>query len=315
MSRSAIVLGAGGFLGRAVLAALAAEPRVDRLTAHFHHVRHPDDAAARTESCTLDLVTAPVTSIADLLDRCDATVVVNCVGAISEPYERLRTLNIDVVAKIADALKGRDDVHLIHLGSAAEYGPQPANRAIGERARAFPTTDYGITKLQGTRRAIGAAAEAGPTVTVLRVFNPLGRDSAPTTLPGRAARAVVDAHRGGHQHVCLGNLGSWRDFIDARDVGRAVAAAALFEGRGGQILNVGRGEAVLTRDLVKRLAAIIGFTGQIVETDDGSTRSSSVAWQRADITTTTSRLGWVPRYSIDDSLHDLWSGACAGVHT
>ena len=51
------------------------------------------------------------------------------------------------------------------------------------------------------------------------------------------------------------------------------------------MLNVGRGEAVHTRHLVENLAAIAGFKGRIIESDDGSSRSSAVPWQRADIST------------------------------
>ena len=128
--------------------------------------------------------------------------------------------------------------------------------------------------------------------------------------PRESSTAAI---RRGDDSITLGSLDSWRDYIDARDVGGAVAAAMHTVPDGATVLNVGRGEAVHTRDLVESLAAIAGFEGRIIESDDGSSRSSPVPWQRADISTTSSWLQWSPRHSIDASLQDLWSGVREGV--
>jgi nucleoside-diphosphate-sugar epimerase len=316
MTKHAVVLGAGGFIGRAVCRALIHEAQYEGITAHYRQPpsidRLPND---RVTWRALDLVHASAAEIADLIEQSQADVVINCAGATFGPLTTMQSVNVDVVSKVAAALRGRTDVHLIHLGSAAEYGAQRTGRSITERATALPVSDYGIAKLKATQLLLEAGDAGQLTVTVLRVFNPLGRGSAAHTLPGRAALEIEAALQRGDDVVRLGSLGSWRDYVDTRDVASAVAAAFASQPAGAVVLNVGRGEAVLTRDLVNSLATIAGYTGRIIESDDGSSRSTPVPWQRADITATTSWLGWRPQHNIDASLRDLWSGVREGVST
>ena len=121
------------------------------------------------------------------------------------------------------------------------------------------------------------------TVTVLRVFNPVGRCSPSRTLPGRAARELARAIREDRDTIRLGALDTYRDYIDTRDVARAAIAASMRGASDATILNVGRGEATCSRDLVYSLAAIAGYQGTIVESGDGSSRSARLSWQCADI--------------------------------
>jgi NDP-hexose 4-ketoreductase len=313
MSTSVIVLGAGGFMGRAVWRALAEDPECN-IAVHFRRPPAPGSLTHRADTWSaLDLVDATPAAIIDLIEGSEADVVVNCSGATHGSLEELRSANVEVAAKVSAAITTLRDVHLIHLGSAAEYGVHRAGAAITEVTPARPVSDYGVTKLEATRQLLAAGRAGRLTATVLRVFNPLGRESAPGTLPGRAAREIDAAMRRGDDSITLGSLESWRDYIDARDVGSAVAAAMRTVPDGAILLNVGRGEAVHTRDLVGDLAAIAGFKGRIIESDDGSSRSSAVPWQRADISRTTSWLHWSPCHSINASLQDLWSGVREGV--
>ena len=174
-------------------------------------------------------------------------------------------------------------MHLVHIGSAAEYGIQGRDGPVPEYAIAAPGSAYGVTKLEATERLTAAAAHDRISVTVLRVFNPLGRFSPPSTLPGSAARQIDAALRSGARSINLGALDSRRDYIDTRDVARAVLAAASTVRHTGSVLNVGRGEAVASRYLVESLAAIAGYDGEIVETSERSVRSARVSSMYADI--------------------------------
>ena len=314
MSRRVVVLGAGGFIGHAVYHALIDAPECEAVAVHF---RQPPILADLLDGNAmwraLDLVQATPAEIVELVDYVKADVVVNCAGATIGSLGELRAANVDLVNKLAIALKGRPDVHLIHLGSAAEYGAQWPERAIIETAAARPVSDYGMTKLEATLHLLEAGQRGDLNVTVLRVFNPIGRGSSAHTLPGRAAREIDAALSRGDDAIRLGSLESWRDYVDTRDVAAAVVAAMGSVPSAGAVFNVGRGEAVLTRELVGALAFIAGYSGAIDESDDGSSRSSPVPWQRADITATSSCLGWRPQHTIDASLRDLWSGVREGV--
>jgi NDP-hexose 4-ketoreductase len=314
MSRRAIVLGAGGFLGRAIYRALVDAPECEAVAVHF---RRPPILADLLDGNAmwraLDLAQATPEQIVDLVDFANADVVVNCTGATFATLGELRAANVEVVANLAIALSRRPAVHLIHLGSAAEYGAQWPERPITETAVAQPVSEYGSTKLEATRHLLDAAQRGDLNATVLRVFNPIGRGSSVQSLPGRAAREIDAALRRGDDAIHLGSLESWRDYVDTRDVAAAVVAAMASVPSGGTVFNVGSGDAMLTREVVGLLALIAGYTGTIIESDDGSSRSAAVPWQRADITATSSCLGWRPQHTIDASLRDLWSGVREGV--
>ena len=153
-----------------------------------------------------DLVDATPAGIIDLIEQSEADVVVNCVGATHGSLDELRSANVEVPAKVSAAITTLSHVHLIHLGSAAEYGVHRAGAAITESTPARPVSDYGVTKLEATRQLLAAGRAGRLTATVLRVFNPLGRGSAPSTLPGRAAREIDAAMRRGDDSITLGSL-------------------------------------------------------------------------------------------------------------
>lgn len=282
-----LVLGAGGFLGRQVARHLAAQPGF-AVTAAPH-------------SAQLDLARADDRTWQALLAQTRPDAVVNCAGRTSGDAADLWQANVTLVQALIRAARVQAaPPHLIHLGSAAEYGPQAG--AVSEDTPARPDSPYGRSKLAGTLALLEAAP--GLPVTVLRPGNPVGEGQGAQTLTGRAARLFREAVERGRPEVTFGDLSPARDFIDARDVARAVDTVLHAPPRD-PLLNVGRGEAVSARTLVAELARISRYSGHIREQAAGSSRSAGVAWQQLDIARLR-RAAWTPHYSLQDALHALW---------
>lgn len=302
-----LILGAGGFLGRSIAHQLAGAGDAEVIL----HSRGTEDRAGFTnafESRMLDLLDSKPGAIADMVDELSPDAVVNCTGlAVGEPAA-MRKANVVLVMRLIAELEECKGVHLVHLGSAAEYGLQGHQRPVSEDMPAAPQGAYGATKLLATERLMQAVTGGRISATVLRVFNPIGRFSPETTLPGSAARKIDIAIRSDAEAIYLGALDAWRDYVDTRDVARAVLAAAIAKPPVNRVLNVARGHAVKTVDLVHTLAAIAGYRGAIVASDARSSRSASVDWQCADVQAINNYLGWVAEHSIEDSLAELWSG-------
>jgi NDP-hexose 4-ketoreductase len=303
--RRVLLLGAGGFLGHSIAHYIAWSGGAE-LVLNYRTNDHTTVFDNVFDSYALDLSTCRTGAIGEMLDRIAPDVVVNCAGlTVGQPGE-LRDANVGLAIRLIDELDGRDDVHLVHIGSAAEYGIQPTG-PVSEDAFATPGSPYGVTKLETTQRLIAAGEQERISVTVLRVFNPLGRFSSSNTLPGRAAQQISAAIRSDAPSIHLGVLDSRRDYIDARDVARAALAASSTVIRSAAVLNVGRGEAVQSRALVHTLAHIAGYDGEIIEENVRSTRSARVASMYADVRAIELRLDWSAEYSIEDSLADLWN--------
>jgi nucleoside-diphosphate-sugar epimerase len=289
-----VVLGAEGFLGRHVVDALA-EAGVP--------------ARPAPPIGQLDLRTAPPSAVADVLDSLGATAVVNATGQIAGSPAELMRGNAEVARLLVEACRlRRPGLRLVQLGSAAEYGPTPPGVPVREDVPERPVTDYGTAKLAASRAmlAAGAAGEVDPVV--LRVFNPLGRGQSPMTLPGTvAAQLIADPTA----ELTVGALDGVRDFVSARDVGRAAVAAAVAERvpADARVVNVGSGSARSARDVVTLLRELGGHRGRLVETDGGSARSRAVDGAAADVERARRVLAWAPRDTFEEAVAAVFAGA------
>jgi nucleoside-diphosphate-sugar epimerase len=59
------------------------------------------------------------------------------------------------------------------------------------------------------------------------------------------------------------------------------------------------------------LADVAGFSGEILETGDGSERSTDVPWQQADVSLLARNYNWVPKTPISQVVEELWNSMVA----
>ncbi len=298
-----VVLGGRGFLGRHVAEALADSGA---------------EVAVWPPRGELDLSVAAPADVAARLQALGASTVVNATGQISGTLSQLIRGNAEVVRRLVDACRQvRPGLRLVHLGSAAEYGVTPSRVPVDEGQVENPAAPYGTAKLMATRALLEATEAGDVDAVVLRVFNPLGRGQSPMTLPGAVAAQLVTDPDG---DVQVGALDALRDFVAARDIGRAAAAAALADlpewvgsPHDARIINVGSGTARPVRDVVELLRERAGHRGRLVERDGGgSERSRAVDGAPADVARAARLLAWQPLDTLDDAVNEVLAGAVAG---
>ncbi|MEU7466395.1 NAD-dependent epimerase/dehydratase family protein, partial [Streptomyces griseofuscus] len=252
----------------------------------------------------VDLAADRPERLAKTLAAAAPDAVVNCAGATGGDPVTLAEVNARGPAVLCAALReAAPAARLVHLGSAAEYGPGTPCAAVTESAPACPVTPYGATKLAGTL----AVTAAGLDAVVLRIGNPVGPGAPAASLPGRMAALLRAVGSDPGAVLRLGDLSAYRDFVDVRDVARAVALAVTAPGPLPSVLNIGGGGAVPVRDLVHELARLAAFQGQLAEGGSGSARSAQVSWQCSDIGAAERALGWRPAHGLDDALAALWA--------
>lgn len=180
-----------------------------------------------------------------------------------------------------------------------------------------PGGPYGVSKLAGTELVLGSGLDA----VVLRIFTPVGPGTSTASPIGRLAEAMRRAMQTGDGDLKLTGLGVQRDFVDVRDVARAVHAASLSAAQG--LVNIGTGRAVPLREVAAALANAAGYTGALHEVEDPHLTANGSGhphypdgcgvWQQADIRTARDRLGWRPRIALEESLADVWMEAACRV--
>lgn len=297
-----LVVGASGYLGTHVVRHARAAG-MDVVTAGRAAQDHSMDQIV-LDHVVMDLVVDPEHA-AEVVAAVAPDAIVHCAGATGGSAEMMAEANISgvfgLLAAIADArFAGR----LVHLGSAAEYGRTPVGSSVAETAEPRPVSVYGATKLGGTR-LVELARRRGADAVVLRVFNPLGRGTPHTSLPGRLVAEVRRAVADGGP-IRLGPLGAARDFVDVRDVAEAVVAAVTAASIPSPVLNVGSGRGVAARVLVSELLEISGCTSEVTEDSQGSSRSAEVPWQQGDVELAARELSWKPAHGLRETLEDWW---------
>ncbi|MFI2615214.1 NAD-dependent epimerase/dehydratase family protein [Streptomyces sp. NPDC018584] len=290
-----LLLGSTGYLGGHVAERLRALPGVRLLRG----------GRAPVDDHRIDLATITADALAEQLGRAAPDAVINCAGTVTGTALNLAGVNSRGPAVLCEALRtASPGARLVHLGSAAEYGPRGVGERTTEDAPARPTALYGATKLAGTLAVLEARIDA----LVLRVTDPVGPGAPPAGLPGRLtaelSRAVA---RTPHGTVRVGDLSARQDFVDVRDVAQAVALALALPGRLPRLLNIGSGRAAPARDLARGLADAAGFTGDVEETLGQVGRPTAAPWQCSDVTAAEWELGWRPRFTLRESLAALWA--------
>ncbi|CAL9432685.1 NAD-dependent epimerase/dehydratase [Streptomyces werraensis] len=332
-----LLIGANGYIGRFVADRLLADPAV-QLTA----LGRGDDADVR-----FDLATGSPGALTRFLDAVHPGVVINCAGATRGGARELTRHNTVAVATICEALRRSGcGARLVQIGCGSEYGPSQPGSSTAEDAVPRPGGPYGVSKLAATELVLGSGLDA----VVLRVFSPVGPGTPAGSPLGRLAEAMRRAMQSGDGELKLGGLGAQRDFIDVRDVARAVHAASLSAAQG--VINIGSGRAVRLRDAAGILARVAGYGGALNELDglphpgpvhtthtphtthlratighpraeaDHHPAASPAAfpypdgcgtWQQADVRTARDRLGWRPRINLEESLADIWMEAACRI--
>jgi nucleoside-diphosphate-sugar epimerase len=251
-------------------------------------------------------------------------VVVNCAGATYGSPRTLTRCNTVAVATVCEAVRrSHEPARLVHVGSAAEYGPAPIGTPIPESAEPRPVGTYGVTKLAGTELVLSSGLDA----VVLRVFDAVGPGVPSGSLIGRLSEGLRRALERGESQVRTADLSAVRDFVDVRDVARAVQSAAVSAATG--VINVGSGTGVRVRDAAQLLVRASGFEGRLLEEPRPAVAAPSaggetppveqrplpepVLWRQADVRTARERLGWRPRVPLEESLADIWTETACRV--
>ncbi len=159
-------------------------------------------------------------------------------------------------------------VRLVLSGSAAELGHvDPAALPVAETHPCDPRDAYGRSKWLATQRGLADCSQL--EVMVARVFNPIGPGLPETQAFGRFAARLAGPGPDPLE-LSVGDLDARRDFVDVRDVARAMVAVAL-RGEARHVYHIGTGHSHPVAD---GLEYLIRLSGRKVKTKvDASLRS------------------------------------------
>ncbi len=294
-----LVLGASGFIGRWVARALAEAGADLRLVVR--------DAAAATPILERWGVRAPLAWF-DLTDdrwsdwflaEVQPAIVFNLAGYGVNPAEReeaaAQALNARLPASLADAMARHHDErwpgqHIVHVGSALEYGTTGGN--LSEDGPAKPTTLYGRTKLAGTTGLRDAAHHAKLRATTARLFTVYG--------PGEPAYRLLPtllAARPADESIPLTAGTQRRDFTYVEDVADGLLRLGAHAGDGG-VVNLATGTLATVRTFVETAAEVLGIVPARLGFGALPTRPEEQQHDPVTVAKLRGTVGWAPETTI-----------------
>lgn len=299
------LVGAGGFIGRRIASALAAE-NVETI------------GYTRSEAKARDIVGIPVqvvgSTLADLtaaLRRFRPSVVLNLAATgVMTPAtaSELETGNVGVVSAIMDAAAGGGTELIIHAGSWSQYGPFESVHPVTEDHPQRPTTAYGSAKARAEAAGLSRASAGGAQFVSLRLFNVYG--------PGEARHRLIPTialHLAGGQKVPLSEGRQVRDFVYVDDVVSAFMACLSTPVSGSAAFNVATGVGTAVRDVARLAAQCMSVTNTRLDFGALEARSDEPSVVIGDSTRFRTTFGWAPHVSVAAGVCDTVEWATEGA--
>lgn len=296
--RSVLVTGAGGFVGRYLLAALR-----DRLVPDVYLVAPARDGIMQDR---LDLNDG--SAVTRLIDNLRPDLVVHLaaqssVGASAGGAAETWRTNVGGTLHLAQAVAAAAPAATFAFASSSEvYGAAFNAGTANEETVPAPMSPYARTKRAGEELLADVLA---PTNRLI-IFRPGNHSGA-----GQDTRFVLPAFADQIARIeageippviKVGSLTAMRDFLDVRDVVDAYCAvlgqdtATLRE-----TFNIGSGDVHPIGDLLDMLLAMARVSIR-VEQDSHRLRASEVPCARIDATKLRERTGWHPCHALRDTV-------------
>lgn len=289
-----LITGASGFVGRHLTTALSAAYPDARLITHRIDLRDAPAIAAAIRDAAPEI--------------CIHLAAVSTVAAATQDEDRAWQVNLHGSLHLAHAiLRHAPHCVMLFVSSSDAYGSSfRTGLRVTEDTALAPMNVYGASKAAADL-ALGSMALQGLRVVRLRTFNHTGPGQSAAFVVAAFARQIARIAAGLQPpSLLVGNLDTWRDFLDVRDVCRAYLACIVHrdELAPGTILNLASGEAHRIGDVLHALCDLAGLD-VAVQIDPSRVRGTDLRVACGDATRAREMLGWTPARPWPTTLRDI----------
>lgn len=303
--KTALVTGAGGFIGSHLAATLAESGAHVRALAHYNS-RNDWGQLQRIPPQTLSEIDVWSGDIRDpffthrLVDGAD--VVFHLAALIPIPYSYVAPseyvdTNIKGTLNVLEAVRSDGSARLVHTSTSETYGTA-IYTPIDEDHPLQGQSPYSASKIGADKLAESYWRSFETPVVTVRPFNTYGpRQSARAFLPSVLAQALSG------EVVRVGSLDPVRDMNYVSDTVRGFIAAGTAAGVEGKTYNLGSGVGVTMRELLETALRAVG-TDPIIEVDTERVRpeKSEVLELICSAERARRDLGWSSEVSLADGV-------------
>lgn len=211
-------------------------------------------------------------------------------------------LNVNLSINILEACRKHcPKARILLIGSANQYDlSQASGSLVDENTQLINNSPYAVSKNTQEAMVKLYVKKYGMDVIMTRSFNHIGAGQKVGFVITDYCKRIVDLERGKIETFTYGNLDSWRDFSDVRDVVKAYRLLGE-KGKTGEIYNVGSGKSSYIRDLVGYLVSKSSEASRLTELPPRLTDEDLVHYA-ADITKLQQDTGFEPQCDLTSTL-------------
>jgi UDP-glucose 4-epimerase len=296
-----LITGGAGFLG----AALA-----HRLVREGHRVQVLDDLSAGDPARLPKGIHFTRGDVSDVPRLWTLLRDVDCVYhlaarvfvAESVLYPReYNDVNVGGTVSIMEAMRDAGVMRVVFTSSGAVYGNQ-GHQPVHEDLEPDPDSPYAVSKLAAEHYVRTIGRLWGIETVILRVFNAYGPGQFAPVYRAPVIPALMKQALSGGSLVIFGDGTQTRDFVYVDDVVDALVAAATADSVDRAIINVGSGQGTNINQLAQRIGLA---TERSVRLLHSQAKDGGVPRLVADLTLAQEKLGFRPRFSLEEGLRRL----------
>ena len=304
--KRALITGIGGFVGNHLTNyLLAQEVKVEGFIHPKHKIQESLAQGVKLKVC-------------DLLDKKKVASAVNSTNydyvfhlaafsspaaSFTSPQQTLKN-NIFCQLNLLEALAGvKSAAKILIVGSSEEYGNIDSKYLpVNENAPLAPVSPYAVSKVAQDMLGYQFFLNKNLNIVRVRPFNHIGPCQSHAFVVSSFASKIAELEKKGGGTMRVGNLATFRDFTDVRDIVRAYFLA-LVKGELGEVYNIGSGKAYKIADILKKLISFSKSEIKVV-VDKKLFRRAEIEKIYCDFSKFHRTTGWQTRIPIDASLFD-----------
>ena len=311
LDASILITGVDGFAGRWLVPALRnALPDTELVGTSTA----PGKPVSGVRTIALDLLDPANIDAVIKVERPAAVIhlaAISTVAAARTDSAGAMNVNLLGTMRLAEAvLRHAPEARFVHVSSSDIYGRTFTERTVplDEDAPLAPLNAYATSKAAADLLIGQMSASDGLRALRLRPFNHTGPGQDTRFVIPSFAQQIARIETGLQPSVLkVGNLESYREFLDVRDIVRAYTAAVMapIEVFDGQAINLARAKPIRVHDILDRLIAL-ATTKISVMIDPDRYRPEVEHFAGGDARRARHLLNWQPEIGLDTTLIDVF---------
>lgn len=291
-----LITGSRGFTGRYLIDHL--KMTEDTYQLYCVDIFHPENNESQYIQCNL----LESDCLERLISDVQPEIIYNLAGSMTNNYERDYLGNVLSTKSLLDAVlkKSSENPRILIIGSSAEYGRKTDTELVHEESALNPSSIYGMTKVCQTYLAKTYINIYNLDILIARPFNIIGQGMSRNMFIGNIESNISKYKNGCIDHIEVGYLNGYRDYVDIRDVIRAYDII-VEKGNSGHVYNVGSGKLIQMRQLLNIFLTYNNIPHDVIKCKRESDRRSDETSLQADIRKL-KNIGWCHEIDIEESI-------------